>query len=323
MKVVIVGCKGFGREHAKIYDRLGIDFSIVERDKEAIKFCTSNFRVSKVYGSFEESLQDSAEIFDIIVPNGLHKEFSTAAMRMGKHVLLEKPISVDVDSGIDIVRSSEENKVKFMVAEQYYFDPSVNEAIKRIKNGEIGQVHTIIVRHQAFMTAKGWKSEKSLMGRGVLIDEGTHFIDTFLNFGGDYNSLRSFVHSTGQANGEDTIESIFTFQNNAHGIFFYSWHYPFQPLIPDFEILGSDGSIYEDVKTKPMEEEWSERKRKTGYGDLIVNGKHVEIETCDIVEREISGFIDSIENRTEVPYPPEMALRDLITIDRIYKASEF
>ncbi|MGC8608919.1 MAG: Gfo/Idh/MocA family protein [Thermoplasmata archaeon] len=323
MKVVIVGCKGFGKEHAKIYEKLGIDFSIVERDKEAVGYCTSNFKVSKVYDSFEDSLKDDAEIFDIIVPNGLHKQFATAAMRMGKHVLLEKPISIDVDSGIDIIRASEENKVKFMVAEQYYFDPSVNEALRRIKNGEIGKVHTIIVRHQSFMMAKGWKKDSNLMGRGVLIDEGTHFIDTFLNFGGDYNSLRSFVHSTGQANGEDTIESIFTFQNGAHGIFFYSWHYPFQPKIPDFEILGNDGSIYEDVETKPLEEEWAERKRKTGYGDLIVNGKHVAVDASDIIEKEIGGFIDSVETGSNVPVPPEIALRDLITIDRIYKASEF
>ena len=297
MDIVLVGCRGFGKEHLRIYSKLGYDVAIVERDPEEAKRCLEQFRISKVYENYEDALRSNADIIDLVVPDGLHYEMGTLAIRAKKNLLVEKPITPDIDSGISLIQQANESKLKFMVAEQFYFDPSVAEAIRRIKNGEIGTPHTVIV-----------------------IDEGTHYIDTLLNFGGNFRSLRSFVHRTWDYVGEDTAEAVFNFENGMHGIFFYSWNYPEYPLIPEFEIIGDNGSIYEDVGTKPLEP-WTQRKRKTAYGDIIVNGKHIPVETYDVIEKEIGGFLESVEKDEPVPMPPEIALRDIITIDRIYKAS--
>ncbi|PYB68916.1 gfo/Idh/MocA family oxidoreductase [Thermoplasma sp. Kam2015] len=320
MDIVLVGCRGFGKEHLRIYSKLGYDVAIVERDPEEARRCMEQFRISKVYENYEDALRSNADIIDLVVPDGLHYEMGTLAIRAKKNLLVEKPITPDIDSGISLIQQANESKLKFMVAEQFYFDPSVAEALRRIKNGEIGTPHTVIVRHQSYRKLEGWRNEKGMVGRGILIDEGTHYIDTLLNFGGNFRSLRSFVHRTWDYVGEDTAEAVFNFENGMHGIFFYSWNYPEYPLIPEFEIIGDNGSIYEDVGTKPLEP-WTQRKRKTAYGDIIVNGKHIPVETYDVIEKEIGGFLESVEKDEPVPMPPEIALRDIITIDRIYKAS--
>ncbi len=320
MDIVLVGCKGFGKEHLRIYSKLGYDVSIVERDSNEAKRCSELFRVNKVYDNYEDALRSGSSIVDLVVPDGLHYEMGSLALKSKKHLLVEKPITPDIDSGISLIQQAEESKLKLMVAEQFYFDPSVNEAIRRINNGEIGKPHTVIVRHQSFRELKGWRNDKSMMGRGILIDEGTHYIDTLLNFGGRYRSLRSFVHRTWDFLGEDTAEAVFNFENGMHGLFFYSWNYPEFPLLPEFEIIGDAGSIYEDVGTKPIEP-WDQRKRRTAYGDIIVNGKHIPVEPYDVIEKEISGFLNAVEKDEPVPMPPDLALRDIITIDRIYKAS--
>ncbi|BAB60511.1 hypothetical protein [Thermoplasma volcanium GSS1] len=320
MDVVVVGCKGFGKEHLRVYSKNGIDVAIVERDSKTAQECVEKFNIKKVYSNFNDSLSSNANVFDLVVPDGLHHDMAFTLMKLKKHVLLEKPITPDIDSGIDLIKTSNEQSVKFMVAEQFYFDPTVKFIINEIKKGTIGKAHTVIVRHQSHRKLEGWRKESRMIGRGILINEGTHYIDTLLNIGGRYSSLRSYVHRTWESAGEDTAEAVFNFENGMHGVFFYSWNYPHAPELPEFEIIGDSGSIYEDVKTKPTGE-WSDRKRRTAYGDPVVNGNHVNIEIYDVIEKEIMDFLNSVEKNEPVPMDPELALRDLITIDRIYKAS--
>lgn len=154
------------------------------------------------------------------------------------------------------------------------------------------------------------------MGGGALIDGGIHYVDTLLNLGGDYTEVKSVcAHGFAGLEGEDISASIFRFRSGAVGVLLYSWSSPGGDRAPAFEIYGEHGFITEDpgsrVPGKP-------------YGDLLmsIDGKQDEvvIEKVNTVEREIELFIQSVLNNTDVPMPPEIALRDLKAVLDAYKS---
>ncbi len=316
MEIVVVGCKGFGKVHLESIK--GMDISIVERDAETVKYCQETFQIRKVYDNIDDALRSSADIIDLVVPHNVHRDLSTKSMRAGKHVLLEKPIATSMEDAKAIVNASIENKKKFMVAEQYFFDPSYIEAKQIIREGKIGKIYTIIVRDQRIHQKPGWRNEEIKMGGGALIDGGIHYLDTLLNLGGDYSEVIGMTTRSGSTlSGEDTTRALFRFTNNSVGIFFYTWSYFNAPLVPSFEVVGEKGSMYEDPETRPNRN-FTSSEQMTAYGDLVLNGKKLNVKKYNVVQREIDEFARSIKDDTPVPYDPSLAIRDLKAVLEIY-----
>lgn len=320
MEIVVVGVRGFGKVHLRSLK--GVDVSIVERDESVVKDVTSTYRIKNVYTSYEEALKSDAEIIDLAVPHNLHRDFAIRAFEKGKHVIIEKPIAPTEDEAKEMIRSAKSHGLKLNVAEQYHFDPSLNRAASLIKEGAIGRVQTIIVRDQRIYDKSGWRAKSESMGGGALIDGGIHYVHTMLMLGGKYSNLISRVSKGGSSlEGEDNSVSLFDFNNGSNGILYYSWTYRNPPAVPSFEIIGSEGSIYEIPGTR-SQEDFKKPERRTAFGDIALNGVPLHVETYDVFEREMSEFIRSVKEDISEPLPPEMALEDLKTVLEIYNHSK-
>jgi predicted dehydrogenase len=323
MKVTLVGGNGFGKLHGESYKQLGIEFSVYDRNPDVLEFYRKNYGVKTVFNNLEDAIHSDSDIVDIVLPHNLHREVSISAMELGKHVIMEKPIATTLEEATDIVEASVKNGVKFMVAEQYNFDPSLNKAIELVGENSIGKVHSIIVRDQRDYRKTSWRTRKDQMGGGALIDGGIHYVETMLNIGGDYTKIDSYSYHGGSTlQGEDTTMALFHFTSGAHGNLFYSWAYRDAPRLPSYEIIGSEGSIYEDVNTRPIEEFKNMTGTRYVYGFPVLNGKKVDIKKEDVFNLEIKGFIDSVKNNTEVPYSHGKALRNLRAILDIYQKGD-
>lgn len=316
MEIVVVGCRGFGQVHLRSIRNA--DIGIVERNPEVRKKTMDTFDISHVYDSYEDALRSGADVIDLVVPHNLHRDMAIAAMKRGKHVTVEKPIGTSLNDAREMIESSKQNRVKFMVLEQYFFDPSVREALRILDSGRLGKVHTIIVRDQRFYENEGWRTDASSMGGGALIDGGIHYIDTMLNIGGPYDGLWSrSVHAGSSLKGEDTTTAVFTFKNGSTGLFYYTWAYRDSPMVPGLEIIGSEGSLYEDISSRSRED-FKKPERRTAFGDLILNGRNLNVPAYDVFQAEFDQFLDSVSNDRPVPYDPELAYRDLEAVLRIY-----
>ncbi len=318
MKVLLLGPKGFGKMHLEALSKLNVDIEIMERNREIANDLKSKFPIGRSYESIDEAMKSDAEIFDVVLPHNLHHDVVTKALGIGKHVMVEKPIATDIADASEMIKASIRAKRKFMVTDQYFFDPSVKKVKEEIDKGTLGRVHTIIVRDQRLYSWKGWRAIASSMGGGSLIDGGIHFVDTLLNIGGEYSAVRSLAYKTDDKLQEiDNVEALFKFKNGSNGIFFYSWGYPYSQNLPAFEVIGNRGSAIEDVTKKPDGFDFKGGKR--AYGDPVINGIPTDLGLHDIFLDEIGGFIESVERDQKVPFDPELALRDLIGVKDIYK----
>jgi predicted dehydrogenase len=323
LKIAVVGSRGFGRVHLYALNKLkdeGYDIKVYvfSSDKNEAESLAREFKASGIFTSYDEVLSSDLDIVDLIVSHDAHLDMSIKAMDRKKHVILEKPIARSVEEANKIIEKAKVSKVKFMVAENYYFDLSIRKAVELIK--ELGKIYTIVVRYTTFNQPRNWRKVKASMGGGSLIDGGIHLVDALLNFGGSYDKICSSNYkSIVDMEGEDTSFSLFKFKSGANGLLMFSWGMNNSPMVPAFEIYGEKGTIYEDPYTRKVEVSGKTRYVRR-YGDLIFNNNRVELPDGDSIKDELKGFIDSIIEEKSVPMPPELALRDLKAVLDVYES---
>lgn len=319
MKIAVVGCRGWGQIHLRALTQIGVDLEVMERDREAAGNCVEKYGVKKVYDSFSDVLSSNADVVDLVVPHNLHRDMTVAALKAGKHVLVEKPIARTEAEALDMINTARALGKRLMVTDQFHFDPAVKAVMELIKEGRLGTVHTIIVRSQVLGRPNEWRRRLEDMGGGALIDGGVHFMNTLLNFGGEYVDVKAYVYRAFiPMEGDDTTMAIFKFRSGAHGLLFYTWAYSNPPLLPSYEVIGDRGAVVEDLETKKRT--WSPPRYRV-YGDPVLNGQRIDVPDVDVFVEMFRGFIKAVEENIEVPYPPELALRDLKGVLDVYRAA--
>lgn len=313
MEVVVVGARGFGKQHMRALEKLDVAVSVVERDQSVVEEIRSQFKLERVFSSVDDALSSSAEVMDLVLPHDLHAPVAERAMRKGKHVIVEKPMALNLQEADEMIRISKETGKKLMVADQWHFDPSIREARRLIGEGKIGRLVAVLVRSQGFYDAYGWRRSRAEMGGGALIDGGIHYVDTLLSLGGDYDSVWGIaVKGASVIEGEDTSAAVLRLANGALGLLFYSWSYRNPPSVPEFEAFGTDGSLAEDVQGS------LKRDHNTVYRGLLLNGSPYAVKGYDPMVAEMEGFLKSVSEGTKVPFDPELAKRELELVLAVY-----
>ncbi|MEM0131941.1 MAG: Gfo/Idh/MocA family oxidoreductase [Saccharolobus sp.] len=312
MKLAVVGCNGFGKIHLKAIRNIGnVEYYVFSRNEDNARECMKEFGAKGYFINYEDILNSDVDIIDLVVSHDQHYQMGIKALKAGKHLMLEKPIARNIKEAQALIDTAKETGLKFMVLEQFFFDSSVRKAIEILP--KIGKISLIIVRSTHLNQPKGWRREKEKMGGGALIDGGVHFINTLLNLGGEYESVKALCGKYFSGiEAEDTTVASFKFKNNALGLLIYSWSAPKAPRLPAFEIYGENGSLVEDPTTRVMGKP---------FGDIILNSEEkIEVSKTNPIEEEIRGFLEAVSRNTNVPMSPEIALRDLKAVLDIYNS---
>jgi predicted dehydrogenase len=114
------------------------------RSIDRAKSFAQQYNIAEYYGSYQELFdQADVDIVYIATPHNSHAELSIAAMRAGKHVLCEKPLAVNRLEVQRMIAVAKEEKVFLMEAFWSRFNPSIEEALTRIENGDLGEVNYV------------------------------------------------------------------------------------------------------------------------------------------------------------------------------------
>lgn len=174
------------------------------------------------------------DIVSITTPNNLHFEMAVAAIKAGKHVYCEKPLSVTLDQARQMRDAARDAGVKTMVGYNYIKNPTFTHACRLVKTGEIGEiVHFrgwVDEDYQADPSLLWtWRAKLNDAGLGALGDLGCHLVSMAYGLVGPIESLiadMQTVHATrpladgkGRANveNEDTASALVRFTNGVQG----------------------------------------------------------------------------------------------------------
>ncbi len=139
------------------------------------------------YGSFDR-IRDNPEVqvVYIVLPNGLHHEFTLRAARAGKHVLCEKPMANTAAEAAEMVQACAAAKVKLMVAYRCQYEPYNRQATDLLRSGELGRPRFIeAVNTQVQGEIDQWRFKKALAGGGALPDIGLYCLNSARFYSGE------------------------------------------------------------------------------------------------------------------------------------------
>lgn len=167
-----------------------------------------------VYADNEALLADpDIDMVLIATPNDMHKPLAIQAMKTGKHVISEKPVTLCSQDLKEMIQASEEYGVFFTVHQNRRWDEDFLTVCKLIEEGSLGEVFRIESRVHGSRGIPGdWRQEKE-HGGGMVLDWGVHLLDQILLLEGQSKIKRVYAtctHVTNQLVDDGfTVELIF------------------------------------------------------------------------------------------------------------------
>jgi predicted dehydrogenase len=257
-----------------------------------------DFSSVRKFRRIEEALADpEIDAIDICLPTDLHASMAIAALRAGKHVLLEKPMALSEASANEVLREAERSGKILMTGQVLRFLPAYVEAARLVRSGDLGAIHmSWFRRHCAKPSWGGWLADSTRSGGGIF-DLLIHDVDYSIWLFGEPASMRSA--GSGGAAGmlqNGLITATFLYPSTGPVVIEGGWHaqgpYPFSM---SFTIAGERGTLEFSSAGRPLT-----LSRAGGETTEIV-----PLPEYDGFQEELRYFADCVaSNRQPAKCPP-------------------
>ncbi len=186
--VAIIGCGRIARmAHlpalSKIED-VRIKYACDTIEEKAKKLQEDFPVIENVITDYNVALKDEdVEAVFILTPNFAHYSVTMDALRAGKHVMCEKPITINYELSVEMAKEAEKLGKILNIGVCNRFHKSVEMLEEMNRKGEFGKLYHIYCSFRSFRSIPGLGgafTTKSQSGGGVLIDWGVHFFDLVL-----------------------------------------------------------------------------------------------------------------------------------------------
>ncbi len=190
--IALIGCGMVGRVHldALFNHPLISSVSLCEADKEQVRILSEKYSFRLIESDYRVMLGNpDVDIVDICLPHDLHYPIALQAFMAGKHVILEKPISLTLEEADEMMAASTKAGKRLFVALNERFLPVYQKVKEIINGGTLGRIvmANLVVAGSELprMNVPGnWKGTFGRAGGGALADSGTHVVDLAIDWFG-------------------------------------------------------------------------------------------------------------------------------------------
>ena len=180
----IVGPGIIGDVHAQAVRRVGANIrAVVARTDAGARMAQERYNAEIGTVDLSQALSDpNVHVVHICTPNALHYAMAAAAVAASKHVILEKPFTITVAEGLDLLERAEGSGRVHAICFNTRFYPLVQEAHERIRRGDLGEVFALraSILDDGLLLAEdwNWRLDPELGGPSVALSTiGCHLID--------------------------------------------------------------------------------------------------------------------------------------------------
>jgi scyllo-inositol 2-dehydrogenase (NADP+) len=175
----------------------------------------------KAYPSFEEVIADpDVDLVVVASPNDQHAPQSIAALRAGKHVVVDKPMCLSLAECDAMIAASRESGKVLSVFHNRRWDGDFQTALQVMNEGRLGEVKWIELSWGRLGAYRTWRGQKA-SGGGRFWDLGAHLLDQLLIFYKDFKPESVYLRKQYDFEGAD-VESealaILTFEGGRTGV---------------------------------------------------------------------------------------------------------
>ena len=306
----LLGYGLFGKHHAHaISSTPGACLTAIAVKSEASqRAAREDHPQADVSGDWRELIaRDDVEVVDVVVPNLMHYEVAKAALEAGKHVLLEKPMAVELAHCDELVALAAEKQRVLAVNHELRLS-SLWAGVKRlIDEGAVGRPLHALVELSRFpyrQGADGWRYDTARVGSWIL-EEPIHFFDLarwYLSAAGEPQSLYARANSRDPSRPQlfDNFSAIVNFPGGAYAVV--------SQTLAAFEhhvtakITGSDGAIWAHWSAADARSDRPTFALRWGLGDDI-HEVSFERSTGELLELadQIAAMVRSVRDGAPPP----------------------
>ncbi len=162
----------------------------------------------------------------LATPHSQHAEQVMQAAAAGKHIHVEKPLTLDRPSAEAVVAAAKAAGIVLAVGFNRRFHPSVAEVRRRLRDGRLGRVMSMVGQHTTstgqFIPADNWRASEREAPGGAITAVGVHSIDHMIEFAGPVSDVLATTARYLPSGGEDTTSIMMRFRSGATGLLFCS-----------------------------------------------------------------------------------------------------
>lgn len=219
MRVGVIGVGSMGQNHARILAERGELAGVADVVPSLAKAVGERYSV-KHYPSYEEMLGSDVDAVIVVTPTGTHEKVASDAVKAGKHVLLEKPMTGSSKSLVELTALARKSRVVLAGGFTERHNPIVMFAKQSLQAGEFGDLITAATRRVSSMPSR-------IRDVGVVMDLGVHDIDVVQYVVG--KRAKSVYALGGARQGmkyEDHANILIDFEHGSSGFVEVNWLTP-------------------------------------------------------------------------------------------------
>lgn len=224
----LIGAGVFGSIHMTnlaVMERCEVK-AICDKHIESAEKLAEKYGVADVYSDYKELLKrDDIDAVAVVTSDKSHKDIAVDALRAGKHVLCEKPMSLFVDECCDMIKTADETGKVLMVGQICRFAPAFVKAKELVDDGVIGELFYVESEYahdySKIPGVDGWRSDAD---RDPIIGGACHAIDLLRWIAGDPYEVTAYSNHKVLRDWpvNDCTVSLFKFPNDVIGRVFTS-----------------------------------------------------------------------------------------------------
>ncbi len=283
----------------------------IDRAKEVAE----KYGAEKLYTDYHDLLGErEIEAVIVCLPNHLHHSVCKAAARAKKHILVEKPMAMNVQQADEMVEEARANRVTLMVGQSRRF----SHAMKEVKNrmDEIGSPFRIDI---SFLVSfpqpptEWWKSSEKAGGLVILL-QGSHSVDTILWL---LNKIPTTVFSISRSlnplwEGEDEADIVLGFEPEELATVHLSLNT--SPYLHETLIVGPKGSI--KLSEYPTEKLFGFSYRLDINDKTILEGEQIP----SLYTAQLKEFFEAIRDNRPPSASGEEVRKTMLVLDAIRRS---
>jgi predicted dehydrogenase len=288
--------------------------AIASRYSEKAQNAARELGIPKAYGSYDELLADGEiDAIYIPLPNHLHLEWTMKSLKAGKHVLCEKPITMNSTEAEQLLKEIKKfPKLKVMEAFMYRHHPQWAMINKLMNEGAIGELRSVHAMFSYHNVDPADIRNQADIGGGGLLDIGCYCISVsrFL-FGAEPKRVSGSVEYDPKLKIDRLASGVLEFEKGT-ATFTCSTQMTNHQRV---SILGASGRLEIETPFTPQPDESPKIIHQSGS-----ERKEIIVEACDQYAIQSDLFSQAVLNDTSVPTPLEDGVANMRVIDGIFKS---
>jgi predicted dehydrogenase len=258
----------------------------------------------------------------LATPHSRHAEQIAQAAAAGKHVFVEKPMTLDLASARAADEAARKAGVMLAVGFNRRFHPAIVEIRKRKADGRLGAVVAMVGQHttstQSFIAPDNWRADPEEAPAGAMTAVGVHLMDHMIEFGGRVREVHCVTGVHGPGPADDTTTVLLAFEGGATATIFCSVA---TATNFSFALYGSkglaeiSGAALQSFRFVPISE------RAPDGPVTAPPAEHLDFGGFDMLDAELTAFARAIVDKTPYPVPLADVLHGMAVFDAVVKSA--